>query len=108
MQRTSYHICIELNDKIYTELIIDQHYKIKHKDISDDLILRLIMELNTFILTTSDVKNEFTYFTQEPVFLNNKPYRIILVTELNKDYIGVINTFRIKGKKYGISKQKRN
>jgi hypothetical protein len=39
---------------------------------------------------------------EEPIFLDDKPYRLVFVMEKNKNYLGVINAFRIQEKRYGI------
>jgi hypothetical protein len=84
------------------EVIIDQHYKLKHPEVSDRVILKLIIQLHNLVLKPSELKNEFLYYMEEPIFLDDKPYRLVFVMEKNKNYLGVINAFRIQEKRYGI------
>lgn len=104
MKRARYTISLKIENKVIDEVIIDQHYKIKHPELSDWIILELLRSLN-FREFYLDLSNEnFQYYTIEPVFYQSKPYRLILVLEKESSYIGVINAFRVQGKKYGISK----
>ena len=90
------------------EVIIDQHYKDKHPEMSDEIILKLVLNLNHVIVTPRKLRDQYLYFTEEPIFYENKPHRMILLTEKHKNYIGVINAFRVQEKKHGISIKKRD
>lgn len=101
--RTTYNVSMVLNDLEINEVIIDEHYKINHSEMSDFIILSLIKKLNGCSRTPAQVSLYYLYFVEEPIFLNEKPYRLIIVLEKGKQYIGVVNAFRVKEKKYGIS-----
>lgn len=103
MKRVSYHVFMLFNDHKINEVIIDQHYKLKHPEMSDDLILKLVSKLNGLNLEVNEVNDPFSYFVEEPVMLENKPYRLIVMLEKNQNYLGVINAFRVREKKNGIS-----
>jgi hypothetical protein len=103
LKRTNYKVSLVFNALMITEVIIDQHYKLKHPEVSDQVILKLIIQLHNLVLTPSEMKNDFLYFKEEPIFLDYKPYRLVFVMEKNKNYLGVINAFRIQEKQYGIS-----
>jgi hypothetical protein len=94
--RTTYCVSTVLNNKLFTEIIIDQHYKFKHPDINDELILKLVKLLNGLKLTPTVNNKKFAYFVLDPHYLNKKPYRLIITLEEGFDYIGVINAFRVK------------
>lgn len=47
-------------------------------------------------------KGDFEYLRVEPVELDDKPYRLVLVLCIHDDYLGVVNAFRVsKGKQDG-------
>lgn len=98
INRREYSFNITLNNRIFTTVIIDSHYEIKHPDINDQIILLLLEQINGSIIELSDESNGFKYFAQE-IYWNLKPYRIIL-TYCEEDFLGVINAFRIKEKNY--------
>jgi hypothetical protein len=85
------------------EVIIDQHYKLKHPEMSDDLILKLVNELNRESRLHTHANGNFLYYVEDPIFYNGKPYRLIFLMESGYNYIGVVNAFRVKEKKNGIS-----
>ena len=85
---------IIFNGRIYTEVIIDPHYELNHRDqINDDLILSLVMLLNDSYEVRHDQRGNYSYFVKK-LKLAGKNFRLIWVTEKGNDYIGVINTFR--------------
>lgn len=102
MKRTTYNISLIFSGAKINEIIIDQHYKINHPEMNDLLIIKLVLQLNNLVFLPTEFNDEFFYFKEEPIFLENKPYRLVLVVEKNKNYLGVINAFRIQEKKYGI------
>jgi len=76
--------------------VIDQHYKEKHSEsITDAIILELVKELDGEIFPIEIERADFQYFTAEPVFRNEAPYRLILVLYVYDDYLGVVNAFRV-------------
>ena len=85
------------------EVIIDPHYKENHPEMDDEIILNLIAQLEGINDKPISVQDEFFYFKLEPIFFNKKPYRLVFVIEKGQRYIGIINAFRIKEKKYGTS-----
>lgn len=85
------------------EVIIDQHYKANHPEMNDYIIMSLIKELDGCSRKPERIDIKYSYFVEEPILLHLKPYRLIMVLEKGKQYLGVINAFRVKEKKYGIS-----
>ncbi|MBC7540379.1 MAG: hypothetical protein H7281_16265 [Bacteriovorax sp.] len=104
MKRARYTISLKIENKVIDEVIIDQHYRVKHPELSDWIILELVRNLNFKELDLDITQDKFQYFTVEPIFYRERPYRLILVLEKESSYIGVVNAFRVQGKKYGISK----
>lgn len=94
-QRRSYQIsAIVFNGKVYTEVIIDPHYELRHKDkINDDLILSLVGLLNGCFELEDDRKGSHSYFVKK-LELGNKCLRLIWLVEDNRPYIGIVNAFR--------------
>lgn len=101
--RIRYDTSIRFRDIDINEVIIDQHYNQKDFDVSDWIILELIKELDGEHPYIETVTEQFSYFVAEPVFHLSKPYRLIFLIEKGSSYIGVINAFRVKEKKHGIS-----
>lgn len=87
------------NGQAINELVIDQHYQIKHPEINDDLILELILALHKKRRVPSMTKDGYSYFVEEPIYYKLKPYRLIFLMDSKASFIGVINAFRVKEKK---------
>ena len=80
-------------------MLIDSHYKEKHSELSDELILELVNLLNGEEAEANAVKDKFRYFVFDPLLHHLSPFRLVVVTEDNEDYIGVVNVFRVKRRK---------
>lgn len=97
MERPEYPLCITINDRKLTRVIIDQHYKEKHvESVNDEIILELVRELDGRTFAIEEERGEFQYFAVEPVGPNNTPFRLVLLICICDDYIGVINAFRVE------------
>ena len=95
MERDEFKIkTIYINGRSINKVIVDSHVK-KHADISDDLILKLVNELDGVEQTPDDRKGTFEYFATF-VELNKKQYRVVWLLEDHKVYIGIITVFRDK------------
>ncbi len=94
-----YSCIVKINSRIFLKVLISQHYQEKHFDINDSIILQLIKKLNGKNIVIDEEKNGFQYFVVEPIFLNSKPYKIILLMSVHDNYLGVVNAFRIQRKK---------
>lgn len=93
--RRSYKLKLTINEIMINEVIIDPHYQAKHNEtINDELILNLVKKLNESEFTPVDVKDNYQYFINDPIYYNDKPYRLVWLIEQDKLYIGVINAFR--------------
>lgn len=97
MQQPEYSVQLKINGQAIKRVIIDQHYQVKHSDLSDFLILALVKQLNGQDFQIEMTKGEFNYFRAEPVIFNHKPYRLIFLLCTTDDFLGVVNAFRIKG-----------
>lgn len=93
--RSEYKLSITLNKRKYTHVLIDQHYRLKHKELSDEIILELVKAINFEILHVEERRGEFSYYIVVPVFFSARPYRLILVVCSGEDYLGVVNAFRV-------------
>ena len=82
--------------------MIDQHYKEKHGDITDRLILDMLgLKVDG---TPVDPDGEadadgFQYFKIERLEFQDRHYRLILVTHEAEDFLGVVNVFHVEKKK---------
>ena len=94
-ERKEYPLQIKINHHDIQRVIIDQHYKEKHPEVTDAIILELVQSLNGEDFPVEQQRGDFEYFTAEPVFKDNAPYRLVMVLCIFEDYLGVINAFRV-------------
>jgi len=92
--RNEYHLSLKINGKQLSRVVISQHYRLKHSDINDELILRLLKTLDAGEFEIQERKGSFEYFAVEPVWLDEKPYRLVLCMSKEDDFLGVVNAFR--------------
>lgn len=95
-ERNEYPLRVHINNRILSRVIIDQHYKEKHSNVTDEIILNLVSQISGRIFEIEDEEDSFQYFRVEPIFHKNAPYRMILLLCITDDYLGVINAFRVK------------
>jgi len=98
--RKEYSLQLTINHHQINRVIIDQHYKIKHPDVTDKIILDLIRTIDGEDYPIEAERGDFQYFTAEPVFKDESPYRLVMVLCVFEDYLGVINAFRVDRSKY--------
>ena len=108
MKRTSYHVSMVFNGLEISEIVIDQHYRLNHQEMTDDLILKLVSILQFLNLEASKTCGNFSYYVHEPIYWMRKPYRLIVVLENGCNYLGVVNAFRVQEKNKWDSLQKKN
>ena len=94
--RNEYIVKIRLNRRTFNRVVIDDHYSIKHSRVmSDALILRLCKSLDGEVLDYKSVTREgWQIMVKDPLFFEDKLYRVVLCTHPDEKYIGVINAFR--------------
>lgn len=85
---------IQINEKWIRRIQIDDHVK-KHGDITTELIVSLVKNLNGTKFDPEECKKPFNYFSTCRWF-KEKQYRIVWVFEDSRDYIGIITVFRDK------------
>ena len=94
--RLEYPLKLTINGRELNRIVIDQYYRVNHSaSMSDEIILDLVMTLDGKKFPPDRISDEYEYFTVEPVFRHEKPYRAILVLCLIDDYLGVVNAFRV-------------
>ena len=93
-QRNEYALKLQINGRLLSRVIIDQHYKEKHPDMSDKLIIELVKTLNGGEFDIQMQRGPYEYFAVEPVHLDEKVYRLVLLLCIGEDFIGVVNAFR--------------
>lgn len=99
--RITYDLRIIVNGRVLNRVTIDQHYKHKHSDsINDLLILRLVKQLDGKDIQLEAKTESYEYFTVEPIFLSDKPYRLVFTICMYDNFLGVINAFRINRRNY--------
>lgn len=98
MKRHSYTLSFNFDGIEIDELIIDQHYNLKHPEVDDWIILELVKSIENSTEINKVFSGDFTYYLFQPVFYNDKPYRLILILEKDRNYLGVVNAFRVKEK----------
>ncbi len=101
-KRNEYRCAILFNGARLNRIIIDQHYKEKHNEITDELILNILLQkVNDISVRTENNSDEtgFQYFKVRALEFQNRYYRLILVTSKTEDYLGVVNAFRVEKRK---------
>ena len=97
-KRTKYSLNITVNGIKITNVIIDQHYVLRHSDsITDSIILKLVQMLDGESFKPDDVDGYFQYFKNFLVY-EQKRYKLIWTLEQNNFYVGVVNAYRSKQK----------
>ena len=98
--RKEYDLKVIINGRSLSRVVIDQYYKEKHSEVTDEIILALVREINGDNFDIESERNGFQYFTVEPVIYEERPYRLILLLCIHDDFLGVVNAFRVQRKKY--------
>ena len=88
---------ITVNGRKIRRIIVDTHVR-KHKDITDDLILDLVRQLDRSEQVPDDIKGSYEYFSSL-LYVGLKKYRLVWLLEDGEIYIGVITAYRDKRKK---------
>lgn len=88
---------ININGKSIKRVVVDSHVR-KHIDITDDIILDLVRQLDGTDNIPDDEKNGYQYFVNL-LLLENRQYRLIWLLEKDKLYIGVITAYRDRRRK---------
>jgi hypothetical protein len=95
-ERNEYALRLVINGFRLNRVVIDQHYRVKHSEsVNDVLILELLKDLDGGVFPIEAMRGDFQYFTVEPVFRENRPYRLILLLCIGESYLGVVNAFRV-------------
>lgn len=95
-QRTYEIKPIFVNGIKITQVVIDSHYEENHRDyMSDDLILKLVVELDGRRELPDTKTDRYAYFATL-IELNEKQYRLIWLLDDHAIYIGVVNAYRDK------------
>ena len=78
-----------------SKVIIDPHYEIKHSaSVDDQVILRLVRQLDGRFFETDDVERPYSYFVTDNMVLDGKRYKLVWLLEDNEFYIGIVNAHR--------------
>ncbi len=85
---------ITINGRLISKVIVDPHIE-KHKDITDDVLLDLVRELDGTEQRPDDIKDPFEYFASR-IEIYGKLYRLVWLLEDNQLYVGIVTAFREK------------
>ena len=95
MRRREYDLQITVNGRKIRKVIIDPHYETKHSgSLDDQIILRLVNELDGQWFEPDDEYAPYLYFVTDGMVMNGKKYKLIWLMEADKFYIGVVNAYR--------------
>jgi hypothetical protein len=83
---------ITINGRRISKVILDPHVD-KHKDMTDDVILDLVRELDGAEQRPDDTKVPFEYYVSR-IKIYDKQYRLVWPLEDNQLYIGIVTAFR--------------
>lgn len=100
MRQNEYSIKpITVNGRKVSKVVIDEHYKENHGDyMSDELILKLVKQLDGRKEIPENVSNQYSYFATLIEF-EDKRYRLVWLLENGAIYIGVVNAYRDRRRK---------
>ncbi len=88
---------IRINGRLISEVRIDPHVE-KHKEITSELIIELVTELDGIEVLPEKRKDSFEYFVTQ-LYLGNKNYRLVWLLEDLQIYVGIITAFRDRKKR---------
>jgi hypothetical protein len=95
VKRREYDISIIVNQKRISKVIIDPHYEEKHAEsISDEIIIRLVKDLDGREFEPDEEDPPFAYFMIDKMELDGKFYKLVWLLEDGQIYIGVVNAYR--------------
>ena len=98
MERRKFRIKeITVNGRKISDVQVDEH-AFDHKDISDSLIVELVLELDGVEQQPEDTKPPYEYFVNL-VEVKGKQYRLVWCLEDKQLYVGVITAYRDKRRK---------
>lgn len=90
---------IQVNDRKIVQVVIDSHYEKRHsKAMSDELILKLVAQLDGRKELPEASKGPYSFFATL-IEHHSKQYRLIWLLEEDAIYIGVVNAYRDRRKK---------
>ena len=76
MLRSEHKRVIHFNGKLFKQVLIDPHYREKHGELNEELILELVSLLNGQDVEANTVTGVFSYFVFEPLHYHLKPYQL--------------------------------
>ena len=97
--RSEYEVSLVINGRHFRRIVIDPHYKERHSELSDELIVKLVKKISGSFFRVEKQDKYFEYFKVEPVFLDFSPYRLIFLLSKRDDFVGIVNAFRVRRKK---------
>jgi hypothetical protein len=96
--RREYRLELGFNERRFTRIVIDSHYQESHPDMTDQIILDLVLSLDGQVHPVRAQREGFSYVSVDQFWRKGKTYRVIL-TYCEEDFLGVINAFRVKENK---------
>ena len=95
-EKKTYSLSLEVNGCSFSKVDISQHYKKKHADIADELILEL---LKLFVDKKDFQPDKLTtdYFVLEKILHLEKKYKLVWQIKDQNSFI-VVNCYRIRKK----------
>ena len=93
-RRRSYKMHIVVNGRSIEEVVIDPHYEVKHPDIDDELILKLVRRLDGREFQPETRHDEWEFYVLDRIEYRGKRYRLVWCQRDASPLLGVINCFR--------------
>ncbi|MFK7825181.1 MAG: hypothetical protein AB8G05_13585 [Oligoflexales bacterium] len=90
---------VSINNLEFNKVMIDwKHISERHPDISQELVLQAIFQLDGKHFVEDSNKPPYMYFVSL-LKLNEKMYKLVWLLEERGDYVGVLNLYRDDRKK---------
>ena len=92
-QRSGHRINkITVNGREINQVQIDEHV-LKHKDVTTEVILELVQQLDGVEQVPEDIKPPYEYFVNL-LSRSSKQYRLVWLLENEQLYVGVVTAYR--------------
>lgn len=92
--RRRYPMGIVVNGRWIRDVLVDPHYEVRHSDVSDALILKIVRGLDGHVFLPESQRGPWAFYRLDKIRHDEKLYRLVWCLRDNEAFLGVINCFR--------------